>query len=264
MDDALGMGMSEEEIEAMKESLIRTMGGTDENGNMHFSAGKGNGGGEADNRYSHSHASKEKVVEEERVTHDERTTQIVLGTAPFVQCAACELLVRRAIKSAKELRKKTQKRLGRIPRENEIDDNLEFICHAEKPAGKWLLEYILDEGTSKHMGVRKTSNVPEQCELDCLTIGLACGRALDEVSVALVEALWAGKFDEAALAREICHENVDITSALKGNCNAQIVLNAAAKDNGSGLEDGDVASEKKSKKKKKKKKAKRRSEKKDL
>ena len=129
--------------------------------------------------------------------------------------AARETRIRRSAKHEEASPKK--------PNENEIADILEFMCHGDNASGMWLRRLELGTGKGKYLDVQQAAaEAPDRCDMDCVTIGLACGWALDEIDVELGEALWAGVLDKDALVHRMCHG--DLTSHLKGNCLARVPL----------------------------------------
>jgi len=105
---------------------------------------------------------------------------------PFIQCATCKALVKRAFFVTKQKRA-TLKKIKLT--EEMILSNISTLCNCEAPDGEWTHSYdMVEEGraiTLKRMGY------PGVCGVECKTVALACQMTLDDIDSDLATALYS-------------------------------------------------------------------------
>uniref|UniRef100_A0A7S2D2E4 Uncharacterized protein n=1 Tax=Haptolina brevifila TaxID=156173 RepID=A0A7S2D2E4_9EUKA len=105
---------------------------------------------------------------------------------PFIQCAACKALVKRAFFVTKQKRAAlTKVKLT----EEMILSNISSLCLDETLDGEWIHSYdMVEDGrtiTLKRMGYAGV------CAVECKTVALACQSALDDIESDLATSLYS-------------------------------------------------------------------------
>jgi hypothetical protein len=134
---------------------------------------------------------------------------------PYIQCATCKALVRRAFYVAKQAREALK---SRAPTEEEYLTKLEGICDTEKPSGEWIHSYDLVE-SEQAVGLKRMPQVGE-CGVECKTVAMACASTMGEAETDLAEAFYANDKSSKEIEAAVCGApgKPGSIAALAGEC----------------------------------------------
>jgi len=109
----------------------------------------------------------------------------VFTDVPFIQCAACKAMTKRAYFTMTKMKENRKK----VPlTEEAILTQLSQLCDFQVVQGEWLHSYdMVEKGRAVEL---KKMNTPGVCGVECATIGYACKTAMNEVDDRLAEALY--------------------------------------------------------------------------
>ena len=122
---------------------------------------------------------------------------------PFIQCAVCKHVVKRAIFVTQGLRKSLK---HTVLSEDKIYEEIighpaygkkdappfasGGVCNPESKQGEWLTYFDLQEDKEERKLVLKKMPVAGECGVECKTVAMACTESLAESDAPLVEALY--------------------------------------------------------------------------
>jgi len=126
----------------------------------------------------------------------------VITDVPFIECAACKAVVKRAFFVTKQKRASlTKMKLT----EEMILSNISALCNDETPDGEWLHAYdMIEDG---RMIILKKMGYSGVCGVECKTVALACQQALNDIDSDLAADLYSQrdpKESQAALCASSC------------------------------------------------------------
>lgn len=151
---------------------------------------------------------------------------------PFITCAACKALVRRAAFVTKKQREAL--RTTKLT-EEAILTSLSGLCDPDVEAGEWLHSYdMVEQSRAIELKRMPTAGV---CGVECRTIGLACSAVLNEADAELATGLFQG-LEPKALELATCGAagKEGWASSLEGACHKPAPLTPESRPEGEPFE----------------------------
>lgn len=136
--------------------------------------------------------------------------QPVETDVPFIQCATCKALVKRAFFVTKQWRDSLKKMKLT---EEMILSSLGGLCDVNEASGEWIHWYDMVED-GRAINLKKMSYVGD-CDVKCATIALACSETLNDIDTEVATALYMEqqtvKEAQPALCESFCSKPQPLT-----------------------------------------------------